>query len=91
MQEFCPMCFMAPMDCTCTIGSDRYVALGLDQPDPTTMCVGLCEGIGIVPVKHDEPPGQLRDLWMESEAQEHSDDGWHFVQCPSCNGTGKAT
>lgn len=31
-------------------------------------------------------------LWREAHAKEgeHSCDGWHFVKCPDCDGTGKA-
>ena len=25
----------------------------------------------------------------EAEKEETADDGWHFVKCPECNGTGK--
>lgn len=29
------------------------------------------------------------DLWRVAEAKAPSDDGWHFVPCPTCGGTGK--
>lgn len=67
--------------------TDRYQALGVPYPDPATMCVGECEGLGVVPVKADEP-GYETD-WLEAEAKAPSDDGWHFVTCHDCHGTGK--
>ncbi len=38
-----------------------------------------------------EPLGLLRALWMCAHAKPHSEpcDGWHFVRCPDCNGTGR--
>jgi 2'-5' RNA ligase/uncharacterized protein (DUF427 family) len=81
---------------------DRYQALGIPYPDPKTCCKGQCEGTGFIPVKFTEPgPGQtyivyseedeaeLRPLWDAAEALEHAEDGWHFVKCPACAGTGK--
>ena len=37
----------------------------------------------------DETDRKLVALWHEAEATEPTDDGWHFVTCPQCNGTGK--
>ncbi len=68
--------------------TDRYQALGIPYPDPKTMCKGQCEGTGIVPVPKDDMEEPFRTLWMEAEVKEHSDDGWHFVKCPDCNGSG---
>ena len=72
--------------------TDRYQALNIDYPDPETVCLGHCEGTGWVPIKNDDP---LRDqepwktLWDEAEIKEPTDDGWQFVKCPECKGTGK--
>lgn len=69
--------------------TDRYQALGIPYPDPDTMCKGDCEGTGVVPVKGDDLlDPRYRKAWDEAEAKEHADDGWHFVQCPECEGTG---
>lgn len=81
--------------------TDRYQALGLPYPDPLTMCQGQCEGTGMVPVymrKGDErsqvhgpdetDPGLIA-LWEKAEEVNIALDGWHFVVCPDCNGTGK--
>lgn len=108
--------------------TSRYEALGMDLPNPKTMCKGHCEGIGYYPTqgrnrkqtdlcvtKVDE-----KDLilWDEAHAEDHKItyklkvlwewirtgqfswrsrisylfegcDGWHFVKCPDCKGTGK--
>lgn len=71
--------------------TDRYKALGMPYPDPATVCRGPCEGIGCYPVKDDDPDEQERALWLaqHAEAGRHECDGWHFVKCPDCNGTGK--
>ena len=82
--------------------TDRYEALGIPRPDPETMCEGQCEGIGWIPVymntenikgslsRDDEKDPQLITAWQEAEKIKPTDDGWHFVKCPDCNGTGKA-
>jgi len=67
--------------------TDRYQALGI--PYPKCECNGQCEGTGFVPVTKDDTEEPFRTLWLEAEAKEPSDDGWHFVKCPDCNGTGK--
>jgi hypothetical protein len=82
---------------------DRYSATGTPRPDPATICEGHCEGMGCVPIydKRGDPkasdPGHASleseveprfvKLWEEAEAREPTDDGWHFVVCPDCNGT----
>jgi hypothetical protein len=58
------------------------------RPDPETLCPGDCEGMGVVPVKADDDDQYYRDAWKQAEAADPSDDGWHFVQCPTCGGTG---
>lgn len=63
---------------------DRYEALGMALPDPETMCDGQCEGVGYYP---ENDPNEA--LWQEAEANEHAEDGWHFVVCPICRGSGK--
>ena len=71
--------------------TDRYKALGIPYPDRNTMCDGQCEGTGIVPVASDNMEEPWRTLWLEAEEQSGpSDDGYHFVKCPDCEGTGKA-
>lgn len=80
--------------------TDRYDALGIPHPDPTTVCEGQCEGTGVVPVQvapvgrrgiagpPEEDPELLR-RWHDAEAKDHAADGWHFVTCPTCEGSGK--
>ncbi len=82
--------------------TDRYQALGIPYPDPKTMCDGQCEGTGYVPHKParlykdnecrpiDDPSDAIFDkLWEEAEKVKPTDDGYHFVKCPDCKGTGK--
>lgn len=66
--------------------TDRYQALGIPYPNPKTICEGQCEGVGFYPTKDQTEPE-----WIESHAQDHEEpcDGWHFVKCRDCNGTGK--
>ena len=82
--------------------TDRYQALGIPYPDPETCCPGQCEGIGVIPIwmnfgdgtKPDVYPEEETDpvfikLWKEAEEKEPTTDGYHFVECPTCKGTGK--
>lgn len=69
---------------------DRYQALGIPHPEPETMCKGDCEGLGVVPVVANDPSDIYRERWAEAEAKEPTKDGWHFVKCIDCNGTGLA-
>lgn len=64
---------------------DRYAG---NYPDPKTICKGDCEGMGLVPIKKDDPGYEQK--WQEAESKNPSDDGYHFVTCNDCNGTGKS-
>ena len=66
--------------------NDRY---GGKWPDPTSVCKGPCEGTGKVPVHHSDRSEPYHRLWLEAEKKSPSEDGWHFVKCPDCRGTGK--
>jgi hypothetical protein len=78
--------------------TDRYQALGIPYPDVETMCKGQCDGVGVYPQRRDDPtitPVE-REMWQRAHealnAHEHGDadcDGWHFIKCSDCNGTGK--
>ena len=70
--------------------TDRYEALGIPYPDPGTVCRGQCEGTGYVPVKADDDDPVFQQLWRDAEAEKKADDGWHFVKCPECDGTGRS-
>lgn len=37
----------------------------------------------------DETEPELVALWRAAEANAPAEDGWHFVTCPQCEGTGK--
>lgn len=67
--------------------TDRYKATGTPYPNPDTMCLGQCEGMGVVPISEDDIDEPWRALWLAAEAEKPSDDGYHFVTCPDCNGT----
>ena len=84
--------------------TDRYQALGIEPPAPGTCCSGQCEGTGWVPIYMPEgdadvgKPGMITmegetdpvfvALWRAAEVQNPTDDGYHFVKCPTCEGTG---
>ena len=68
------------------IFTDRY---GGHPPSVKTICPGQCEGMGTVPIRKHERRQPWRRLWLEAEKVKPSEDGWHFVKCPTCGGTGK--
>ena len=82
---------------------DRYGGPHAERPDPTMICPGQCEGLGRVPVfmpdeieiesgrccPERESDFALVVAWRMAEEQKHSSDGYHFVVCPTCNGTGR--
>ena len=68
--------------------TDRYDALGILRPDPEDICRGHCEGTGWFPVNWDTADAGLRLLWVNAEIRRPQDDGWHFIRCPGCEGTG---
>lgn len=78
--------------------TDRYQALGVPYPDSETMCAGSCEGMGVYPQRGDDPTitEAERELWSAAHntpnAHEFDNgecDGYHFIKCPDCGGTGK--
>ena len=82
--------------------NDRYSVMGIGRPDPETMCSGQCEGTGLIPVWMTTPGARmdcrpdesetdetLKNLWLEAEKKEKTNDGYHFVKCPDCGGSGK--
>jgi hypothetical protein len=40
-------------------------------------------------VSDDETDPELVERWEQAEAERRADDGWHFVKCPTCDGTGR--
>lgn len=67
--------------------TDRYKATGIPYPNPETVCLGQCEGMGMVPIHKDNTEEPFHTLWLEAEAKKPTDDSYHFVICPDCNGT----
>ena len=80
---------------------DRY---GGYRP-PWNYCRGQCEAMGVVPVRlafdaasdtgmviGEDPRLLSRAVSQHMRGEGHEDgrcDGWHFVQCPDCGGTGE--
>lgn len=69
--------------------TDRYDALGIKRPNHLTMCRGDCEGVGVYPIRVDELRARGRDI--PDLAPGEDEDGWRFVTCEVCQGTGKQT
>lgn len=73
--------------------TDRYSALGIPLPDPATVCLGFCEGTGFIPVKQGKERNAEFKRLADAEHLKCEDagecDGWHFITCPDCKGTGK--
>lgn len=91
--------------------TDRYQALGMDYPNPETMCPGQCEGTGWYPEGPSTPATTMyeEEAWRKAHAESCSlfgririawkyrdlphlwrrCDGYHFIKCPDCGGTGK--
>lgn len=68
--------------------TDRY---GGNIPSWLRGCHGDCEAMGVVPVKRGDSREPWATLWAQAERAEPSDDGWHFVRCPSCHGSGRVS
>ncbi len=69
--------------------SDRYTATGRPHPNRWTICKGDCEGMGFYPTDDptEWPPGTRPAGTPEPDGT--PDDGWRFIKCPKCNGTGR--
>ena len=67
----------------------RYDAIG-GIPDRETACRGECEAMGVVPIRKGGPGWlKYRSAWLAAEKKKPSDDGYHFLKCLTCGGTGK--
>lgn len=79
--------------------TDRYQALGIPYPDESKMCKGGCEGIGVYPQffafkkfknrMYAYPSDTSMTLEEEKRWHRFKCDGWHFIECPDCGGTGR--
>lgn len=65
--------------------TDRY---GGNYPDPATVCLGQCEGMGMYPV-HPEDAGLTEYERQQVELTQPDEIGFHFITCSACAGTGK--
>ncbi len=72
--------------------TDRYG--GQPGPDPATMCQGPCEGLGVYP----QSINSLDDASAHERAevarvlaggQQDLSDGYAFIRCEACGGTGR--
>jgi hypothetical protein len=71
------------------IFADRYSATGIEPPVPGECCPGQCEGMGVVLVTKNDRSAVFRALWRKAEIEKPTKDGYHFVVCPRCLGSGK--
>jgi hypothetical protein len=76
---------------------------GIPYPDPKTMCRGRCEGTGILLIsprsqfwgrQSPEAKRRWRDLHRKALVRTFGlhalrCNGYHFVECERCKGTGK--
>jgi len=84
--------------------TDRY---GGNPPSWLRGCLGYgCQATGYVPIKKprsllldfDTPANvyatgddkYLQD-WIDAEKENPTDDGWHFITCHGCKGTGRVS
>jgi hypothetical protein len=69
--------------------TDRYG--GGPGPDVDTMCEGQCEGLGCYPVQLDahDLTDYEKQAVQEAASKGPTDDGYYFIKCGDCNGTGK--
>jgi len=66
---------------------DSYA--NIPPPDPKTVCLGRCNGTGVVSLSFHETDPKWKKMWDEAGGWGATKDGWHFVKCPDCNGSGK--
>lgn len=69
--------------------TDRY---GGNSPDPATICPGDCEGMGCYPHREGDPdttPHEQAEIARLKAEHGPSNDGYYFVTCPDCGGTGE--
>lgn len=72
--------------------TDRYTALGLPYPDPSTMCKGQCEGTGMYPVAvylHPPNDGEVRSVDPEPLTPYELTE-WHKAEAANPNRPGDA-
>jgi hypothetical protein len=78
--------------------TDRY---GGRTPSWLRGCFGECEALGFYPVQGDVKGDlsvfqglsgyELREVRRIKKERGPSDDGWYFVRCPDCHGTGRCS
>ena len=84
--------------------TDRY---GGNPPSWLRGCFDQCEATGYVPIDTPPGYRKEKDKmqvcciaerneyydkqWIKAEKESPAEDGWHFVKCSSCKGTGKVS
>lgn len=85
-----------------TMYTSRY---GGRLPSWLRACHGMCEAMGVYPVKGHDPDGSAmlhlagqpltsdEALAVERRiaAGQRESDGWYFIPCPDCHGTGRVS
>lgn len=68
--------------------TDRY---GGRDPDPLTICSGECDGMGVYPMPLHDSTATAEERAAIDEALKHQvpENGFVFIVCPTCKGTGK--
>lgn len=71
---------------------DRYSATGTPYPEPGTVCPGQCDGMGVYPHSvggADETDHERAEVARITAEEGEAADGWYFIRCGECGGTGK--
>lgn len=74
--------------------TDRYQGTGRAYPHGLTVCIGQCEGMGCYPVLDTDRDNTLHELQEISRIRSERGpeaDGYYFIRCDECNGTGKCS
>ena len=68
--------------------TDRY---GGNPPSLLTVCPGQCEGMGCYPSNDPSEWPEGTRLPGTPEPDGTPDDGWRFIRCEECGGTGRVS
>jgi len=66
---------------------DRYSATGTPRPNSETVCLGMCEGMGVFPTKDVSPKALQRDRGALPKGAKKDEIGYYFVNCTACGGS----